>query len=292
VTSFFAWTGSGWIVGIISFIFGSIVGSFLNVCIYRLPREESIILPASHCPHCRKTILWYDNVPFFSYILLKGKCRHCHQSISFRYFIVELLTALLFLSVFLRFGFSRELFIYLTFVSALIIATFTDFDHLIIPDVVTYPAMVLGLILSTIYPGTQRMFSAWSRVPSSPGEGFLSSFIGIFIGGFFLYAVGIVGEAAINLFGKKELKQEVSKKGGVMGGGDVKLLAMIGAFLGWQLVTLTVFLSALSGSIVGIIIKLKKGESYIPYGPYLALGAAISLLWGEKLITWYLHIGG
>ena len=277
---------------IVSLIFGSVVGSFLNVCIHRLPREESIVFPGSHCPHCRKSLLWFENIPLLSYILLKGKCRYCRQAISFRYFIVESLTAVLFLSVFLKFGFGIELFIYLIFVSCLIIATFTDFSHRIIPDAITCPALILGLILSTVYPNTQRMFSVWNRNSFSHWEGFLSSLIGIAAGGLFLYALGIFGEKAVNLFGKKALKKEVAGKGGVMGGGDMKLLAMIGAFLGWQLVVLTIFLSAVSGSIVGIIVKLQKGESYIPYGPYLALGAVISLLEGEKLIDWYLHIGG
>ncbi|NOX96909.1 MAG: prepilin peptidase [Nitrospirae bacterium] len=274
-------------------MFGSIVGSFLNVCIYRFPREESIVLPGSHCPHCQKMLSWYDNIPFLSYIFLKGKCRYCHQRISFRYFLVELLTALFFLTLFLKFGLGWELIIYLFFISSLIIATFTDFDHLIIPDVVTYPTLILGLILSTVYPSMQRSIFHWSTISASSKEGFLSSLVGALLGGLFLYAIGIFGEMAINLFGKKELKKEVSNKGGVMGGGDIKLLAMIGAFLGWQLVALTIFLSALSGSIAGIILKFKKGESYIPYGPYLALGAVISLLEGEKLINWYLHrIGG
>ncbi len=264
--------------GVVSFIFGSIVGSFLNVCIYRLPREESIVFPGSHCPHCQKAISWFDNIPFLSYILLKGRCRYCRQPISFRYFIVELLTALLFFTLFLKFGFTWGLLIYLVFISALIIATFTDFDHLIIPDVISYPALLLGLILSTAYPSMQRTLSQWSQISTGPGEGFLASLTGAVSGGLFLYLIGAIG--------KKIFKKEA------MGGGDVKLLAMIGAFLGWQLVTLTIFISALSGSIVGLIIKFKKGESYIPYGPYLALGAVISLLWGRELINWYLRVGG
>lgn len=278
MTSFFGGAGSGWIMSLISFIFGSVVGSFLNVCIYRLPRGESIVSPPSHCPHCQKALLWFHNIPFLSYILLKRRCRHCHQVISFRYFVVELLTAFLFLSIYLRFGLSWDLFIYLIFVSGLIIATFTDFDHLIIPDVITYPALVLGLILSTVYPSRQRAIYPWSQACATFGEGFLASLAGVFSGGLFLYAIGTLGE--------KVFKKEA------MGGGDIKLLAMIGAFLGWQLVALTIFISALSGSIVGLVVKFKKGESYIPYGPYLALGAVLSLLWGEKIINWYLHIGG
>ena len=277
MTSLFPGAGSGWITAFISFLFGSIVGSFLNVCIYRLPRGESIISPSSHCPGCQKALLWYDNIPFLSYIGLKGRCRHCHQGISFRYFVVEFLTAILFLSLFLKFGLSWNMLIYLVFISGLIVATFTDFDHLIIPDVVTLPGLLLGLILSTVYPSIQRAIHPWSNICTSPGEGFLASLIGALLGGLSLYAIGALGG--------KVFKKEA------MGGGDVKLLAMIGAFLGWQLVALTIFISALSGSLVGLAIKLKKGESYIPYGPYLALGAVISLLWGEGLINWYLYIG-
>lgn len=264
-------------MALISFFFGSMVGSFLNVCIYRLPRNESIVFPPSHCPGCQKALSWHDNIPFLSYILLKGKCRHCHKGISFRYFIVEFLTATLFLSLFLKFGLSWHMLIYLVFISGLIVATFTDFDHLIIPDEISLPGIILGLILSTVYPPLQRAIHPWSNICTSPGEGFLASLIGALSGGLFLYAIGVLGG--------KVFKKEA------MGGGDVKLLAMIGAFLGWQLVALTIFLSALSGSIVGLAVKLKKGESYIPYGPYLALGAVISLFWGEKLINWYLYLG-
>ncbi len=254
------------------------VGSFLNVCIYRLPREESILSPRSHCPHCRKSLAWYDNVPLVSYLILKGKCRYCGGRIRARYFIVEFLTALLFLLLLGKFGLSFELPIYLIFTCGLIIATFTDFEHWIIPDVVTYPGIILGLILSTVYPDLQRTALHWSKVCTGSWEGLLASLLGAISGGAFLYLVGTIGE--------KVAKKEA------MGGGDVKLIAVVGAFLGWQLVALTIFLSALSGSLVGIVQKLKKGESYIPYGPYLALGAIISLLWGERLIKWYFRIGG
>lgn len=259
--------------GVVSFVFGSMVGSFLNVCIYRLPRGESIISPWSHCPHCKKGIAWYNNIPFLSYLILKGKCRNCGAKITFRYFIVEFLTALLFLLLFGKFGLSFNLPIYLIFTCGLIIATFTDFEHWIIPDVVTCPGMILGLILSIVYPNLQRILPHWSKMCTSPWEGLLASLFGAISGGAFLYLIGIVG--------KKAFKKEA------MGGGDVKLLAMVGAFLGWQMVALTIFLSSLFGSVVGIVIKLRKGQSYIPYGPYLALGAIVSLLWGERLINWY-----
>ena len=261
-------------MGVASFVFGSVVGSFLNVCIYRLPREESIITPGSHCPHCNKHIVWYDNIPFISFIILKARCRHCQGVISPRYFLVEFLTAGIFLALFLRFGLSPELFIYLPLATGLILITFIDFDHMIIPDVVTLPGIILGIVLSTLYPEIQREIMHFSIVSATRLSGFFSSIFGAFVGGFFLYLIGVIGEK----IARKE----------AMGGGDVKLLAMIGAFLGWQLVALTIFLSAFAGSIIGIIAKIKKGKSYLPYGPYLALGAIFSIFRGKAVIEWYL----
>jgi leader peptidase (prepilin peptidase)/N-methyltransferase len=191
---------------------------------------------------------------------------------------VEFLTAGIFLSLFLRFGLSPELFIYLPFVSGLILITFIDFDHMIIPDVVTIPGIVLGIALSALYPEMQREIMHFSVVSATRLSGFFSSVFGAFVGGFFLYLVGVIG----GKIAKKE----------AMGGGDVKLLAMIGAFLGWQLVALTIFLSAFAGSIIGIIAKIRRGESYLPYGPYLALGAVFSIFWGKAIIEWYLLGGG
>lgn len=262
--------------GVAFFIFGSVVGSFLNVCIYRLPREKSVITPGSYCPHCNKHIAWYDNIPLISFIILKAKCRHCHSVISPRYFLVEFLTASIFLSLFLRFELSPELFIYLPFISALILITFIDFDHMIIPDVITLPGIIIGVALSALYPEIQREIMHFSAVSSTHLSGFFSSAFGASVGGLFLYLTAVIGK---KITGKE-----------AMGGGDVKLLAMIGAFLGWQRAALTVLLSAFAGSIIGIIAKIRKGESYLPYGPYLALGAALSVFWGETLIEWY--IGG
>jgi leader peptidase (prepilin peptidase)/N-methyltransferase len=188
--------------------------------------------------------------------------------------LVEFLTAGIFLSLFLRFGVSPEFFIYLPLVSGLILITFIDFDHWIIPDVVTLPGIILGIALSTFYPEIQREILRFSVVSATAYSGFFSSVFGAFVGGFFLYLTGVIG----GKIAKKE----------AMGGGDVKLLAMIGAFLGWQLVALTIFLSAFLGSIAGAVVKIRKGESYIPYGPYLALGAVFSIFWGKAIIEWYL----
>lgn len=247
---------------LISIIFGAIVGSFLNVCIYRLPREESIVFPGSHCPLCKKPIQFYDNIPIISYVLLRGKCRYCHQPISLQYPIIEGITALGSLLLFLRFGISLSYFIYFAFVSALIVITVIDLYYQIIPDVISLPGIGIGLLASLFLSNVT----------------FWESFIGMISGGgiLFLVAVGY---------------QWLFKREG-MGGGDVKLLAMIGAFLGWKSVLLTIILSSFIGSVIGIILIVIKGKDFkyaIPFGPFLSLGAAISLFYQNEIISWYLR---
>jgi leader peptidase (prepilin peptidase)/N-methyltransferase len=248
---------------LISIIFGALVGSLLNVCIVRLPKEESIITPGSHCPHCKKAIKFYDNVPLVSYLLLRGKCRYCKKIISFQYPLVEGITALSSLLLFMRFGTSLTYIIYFAFVAALIIITVIDLYHQIIPDVISLPGIGVGLLASLIIPHIT----------------FLNSLIGVLLGGGSLFLVAT-------------LYQWLFKREG-MGGGDVKLLAMIGAFLGWKAVILTILLSSLIGSITGIIIMVLKGKDFkyaIPFGPFLSLGAVIALFFGENIIRWYLYV--
>ncbi|MDD5618466.1 MAG: prepilin peptidase [Candidatus Omnitrophica bacterium] len=253
-------------IGINFFIFlaGLAVGSFLNVCIYRMPREESIVKPRSHCPHCRKTVEWYDNIPLLSYVLLKGKCRFCKTKISLQYFVVELLTGLIFILFYNTFGPTVKSLIYVIFTCGLIIATFVDFNFRIIPDEINIGGIILGLILSFIYPQLHNT--------SSHFFGLYSSFLGIIIGGAVLWVTGLLGDFIF----KKE----------TMGGGDVKLLAMIGAFLGWKIALLTFFISPIFGAIVGIIIKLRTKNSVIAYGPYLALGALVCLFFSNNILNW------
>ena len=248
------------------FVLGLTVGSFLNVCIYRLPREKSIIKPRSHCPNCNKLIRWFDNIPLLSFIALSGKCRYCKAKISFQYFIVELLTGLLFLLFYNNFGFTFFSLIYIIFVCGLIIATFVDFNFRIIPDEINMGGIILGLIVSFIYP--------YLHNSSSHLIGLYRSFLGIVIGGGIIWITGIIGDFIF----KKE----------TMGGGDVKLLAMIGAFLGWKLAVLTFFISPIFGAVVGIIIKLKTKSSLIAYGPYLSLSSIIALFWGGNILRWLL----
>jgi len=246
---------------IVSIIFGGMIGSFLNVCICRLPKEESIVWPGSHCPHCRKPIRFYDNIPLVSYFLLRGKCRYCKGPISLQYAVVEGITALSSLFLTMKFGFSVSFLFYFAFASALTVVTVIDLHHQIIPDVISLPGIGVGLLASLLIPEIT----------------FWNSLIGILLGGGSLFLVAT-------------LYQWLFKREG-MGGGDVKLLAMIGAFLGWKAVILTILLSSLIGSITGILIMVLKGKNFkyaIPFGPFLSLGAVIALFYGESLIRWYL----
>ncbi|HAJ57712.1 MAG TPA: prepilin peptidase [Candidatus Omnitrophica bacterium] len=250
------------------FLFGICIGSFLNVCIYRMGREESVVRPGSHCPNCKKPIRPKDNIPLLSYILLRGRCRDCGQRISARYFFVELITGLLFLALYYRFGLSIQGLAYCLLVSGLIIATFVDFDFRIIPDEVSVGGIITGLVISFILPSLHN----------APTHllGLFKSFLGVLVGGGILWLLGCLGDFIF----KKES----------MGGGDVKLLAMIGAFLGWQIALLSLPVASLVGAVVGVIIKLKTKESVIAFGPYLALGAVICIFWSEKILKFFFYL--
>jgi len=323
-------------IKIILFIYGALVGSFLNVCIYRMPRDElSVRKPQrSFCPHCNKQILWYDNIPFLSYIFLGGKCRFCKGAISFRYFLVELITASLLVVLYSFFGVSLQFFVYSVLTCALIVATFVDFEFQIIPDEITLGGLVIGVILCLLFP---RLHNTGSRISSLIQAG-----LGILAGGGSIYLIGKFGEI---MFGKKiidkqdfvghidridEVWNDLIKQGymteqGIvkkeflslrtakqmniapnlskekqkiynfliqvpkqaMGGGDVKFLAMIGAIVGWQQVLLIFFMAPFFGAIVGIILKICKGDELIPYGPYLSLATFLILLWGRNILDYY-----
>jgi leader peptidase (prepilin peptidase)/N-methyltransferase len=257
------------------FIFGSIVGSFLNTCIYRMPQGESVVWPRSYCPKCKKKIRGYDNIPLLSYVLLRGKCRYCQKGISFRYFIVELLTATMFLILFNRFNLSYDFFFYMVLVCSLIVATFVDIPHRIIPDEISIGGLILGFILSSIKGFSLRPF-AFSYRPM------LNSFSGIIIGGGVLYLTGFIFDAVYFKILKRPPIQGETQS---MGGGDVKLLAMIGAFLGWQKVLLVFFISPFLGVVVGIINLLVKKDHTIPYGPFLSLAAILAIFWADKILS-------
>src|SRR4030042_6186399 len=204
---------------LISIVFGAIVGSFLNVCIVRLPKEESVVTPGSHCPQCNKPIKFYDNIPVISYLVLGGKCRYCNKPISIQYPLIEGITALSSFLLFVKFGATLSYLFYFSFVSALIVITVIDLYHQIIPDVISIPGIGVGLLGSLILP----QFT------------FFNSLMGTLLGGGSLFVIAT-------------LYQWLCKREG-MGGGDVKLLAMIGAFLGWDAVILTILLSSFIGSI-------------------------------------------
>lgn len=244
------------------FVTGSIIGSFLNVCIWRLPKRKSIVIPRSHCPVCEKIIPWYDNIPILSFLLLRGRCRSCKTRIPFRYLLVELLTALSILSLYIVFALTAKFFAYSILISELIIATFVDFEIQEIPDQVTLLGIVLGFGLALAFPSIFGTDSRW--------RSFYSSFLGAAAGGASIYLVGFIWER----IRKKE----------AMGGGDVKLLAMIGSFIGWRLTILTFFIAPFFGSIPGIILMMKDRRQTIPYGPYLSLAALVSILWGERML--------
>lgn len=262
--------------GTLFFIFGSMIGSFLNVCIVRLPHEKSVVFPGSHCVKCQAPIRWYDNIPIFSYFVLGGKCRTCKAPFSFRYCLVEIITALTFLGFYLYFGLDIRLLPYLVMTSGFIVATFVDFEHRIIPDEVSVGGMFAGLALSLFIPSLHGIVGGeqgyiWKDYAMSLGL----SAMGVLIGGGSIYAMGMLGDF---LFKKES-----------MGGGDIKLLAMIGAFLGWKLSLLTFFVAPFFGAVFGIAEKIRTNDTAIPYGPFLVLGALISLFYGDAIINWILN---
>jgi leader peptidase (prepilin peptidase)/N-methyltransferase len=243
---------------LIVFIFGLIFGSFCNVVIYRLPHRASIITPGSHCPSCRAPIRPWDNIPLLSYLLLRGRCRACKEPFSLRYPSVELLTGVLYVLLWFKFGFSIPFAVYAALTSTLLTVALIDYDHKIIPNTITLPGIVIGLGLS-VWP-----------LPITP----LASLLGILLGGAFFYLIALVSR-------------------GGMGGGDIKLIAMIGAFLGWQGAFFTIFSGALLGSLVGVILMLlgRKGrKDKVPFGPFLSSGAILFMLCGDDLIQWYLNL--
>jgi leader peptidase (prepilin peptidase)/N-methyltransferase len=246
------------------FIFGMCIGSFLNVCIYRLPTSQSISNPPrSVCPNCDGPIRFYDNIPVLSYLLLRGRCRHCNTPISYRYPLVEILSGLFALCAFLEFGATLQGVIYYAFISCLLVITFIDIDHQIIPNAITLPGIPVFFLASFAVPATT----------------YLDSILGLLIGGGSLYLVGWT--------------YYLIKKEEGMGGGDIKLLAMIGALLGWKGVVFTVFIGSTVGTLAGVMVmaytRLMDAKLRIPFGPFLSIGAITYVFFGSRIIFWYFN---
>ena len=255
---------ASWTISFFILMVGCCVGSFLNVCIYRVPRNLSIVSPRSFCPRCKTPVRAFDNIPLFSYLFLKGRCRTCREKISWRYPLVEALTGGIVLALFLRFDLSFSFFTFSVLSTALIVITFIDLDHRIIPDIISLPGIAAGFLLA--------LFGPFMTVRDS--------LIGIIAGGGSLYAMAFIYET-------------LAKREG-MGGGDIKLLAMIGAWLGWKAILFTLFFSSLSGTLIGggAMLVQRQGRHYaIPFGPFLALSAIIYIFFGTQMIDWYLGWG-
>jgi leader peptidase (prepilin peptidase) / N-methyltransferase len=343
------------------FILGCMVGSFLNVCIHRLPLGESIVSPPSHCPHCKYSIPWYLNIPLITWLYLGGKCRNCGAPISVRYFLVELLTGIIFLACWLRFGpLSAALaLVYCFFLAGLIAATFIDFEHFIIPDEITIGGMIVGFLCSFFLPALHHVASVEASLKQS--------LFGIVVGAGLIYFILRLGklffgkhkvalpaetrivftETAVLLPDKaipyeelfyrqsdaivlrartvelvdrcyknvvvrlsptllqieeeklnpetvphlEAVSSEIVLPREAMGFGDVKFMAGIGAFLGWKAVIFSLMVSSAIGSVVGLaLIALGRRQSRLPYGPYIAMAAAIWIFAGPQLIQWYEHL--
>ncbi|TAN43436.1 MAG: prepilin peptidase [Nitrospirae bacterium] len=249
-------------------ILGLVIGSFLNVCIYRIPREKSIVTPPSACPCCSLAIKPWDNIPVISYLWLRGRCRNCSEKISPRYPIIEALNGFLYWAVFRQFDMGWHLPALFAFVSAMLVITLIDFDFQIIPDAITLPGMIVGAAASFILPDP---FANHTTV------GFTNSIIGLVSGYGSFLLIAVIG----SWMAKAE----------AMGGGDLKLMGMVGAFMGWKAVLLTTLAGSIAGSIIGIGLMAFKGKdrkTAIPFGPFLAIGALISLFFGEAIASWYL----
>ena len=237
---------------------GLCVGSFLNVCILRLPKDQSLVSPPSTCPHCGQRIAWYDNIPLVSWIVLRGKCRRCGNPISAQYPLIEGLVGALWLGAYLMYGISVHALAGALFCTILLGIGITDARHYLIPDEFTWGGLGLGLALSLV--------GGW--------QGFLQAVIGAAVGFGLLYAVGVAGRW---LF-----KEEA------MGGGDIKMMAMVGSFVGWKGVLLTIFAGALLGTLIFVPLSLRK-KRLVPFGVFLAVGAAVAFVWGDAIIEWYQH---
>lgn len=247
-------------VAVLLGLLGLIIGSFLNVCIYRLPRRQSVNWPGSRCTTCDRALSWYENIPVVSWLVLRGRCRTCGERISAMYPLVELVTGALFVAGYVIYGWTPLLAVRLAFACAMVVLFVIDLQHHLLPNVITVPGIVIGFALSLVLP-----------------PGWKASLIGLIAGGGVLFAIA---EAWYRLRGIE-----------AMGMGDVKMLSMIGAFLGWKLMLVTLVLSSFAGSVIGIgVIALGRGgmKSVLPFGTFLAVGALTAAVVGDPLLEWYM----
>ncbi|HYX30370.1 MAG TPA: prepilin peptidase [Pyrinomonadaceae bacterium] len=264
---------------------GAIIGSFLNVVIHRIPREQSIVFPNSACPKCRQPIKPYDNLPIISYLILRGRCRNCGVHISARYPAVEVLTAVLFAAVTWHDGLSFALAFDLAFVAAMLALIFIDAEHMILPNAITYPGIVFALLTRIFVPylagpahfdDLPQLLNVVHSLPLWVVS-LMGAIVGALAGGGSLWLMGFAWE----------------KLRGVeaMGFGDVKMMLMVGAFLGWRLTILTILLGALTGSVAGIIVMFRRGsrnmQMMLPFGIFLGIGSIVSLFFGSRIVLWY-----
>ena len=265
-------------------VLGAMIGSFLNVVIHRVPLEQSIVFPNSACPNCRTPLRPYDNIPILSFLILRGRCRTCKEPIAIRYPIVEALTAILFVMVTIHDGVSFALPFDFAFVAALVALIFIDAEHMILPNVITYPGIIFALVMRVTIPyfaGTSHLDDLpglIERMPSLPiwAVSLIGAALGALIGGGSLWLMGFLWE----------------KLRGVeaMGLGDVKMMLMVGAFLGWRLAVLTIFVGVFSGSLAGIAMMVRRGRNLqmmLPFGIFLGAGAIASVLVGHQIVEWY-----
>lgn len=267
-------------------VLGAIIGSFLNVVIHRLPREQSIVFPNSSCPKCHASIKAYDNIPILSFLILRGRCRGCSAPISPRYPAVEALTALLFVAVTWHDGWSFALGFDLAFAAAILALIFIDAEHMILPNAITYPGILFALITRAVVPfltGPDHFDDLPQLMAFLPASyppwvvSLIGAALGALVGGGSLWLMGFLWE----------------KLRGVeaMGLGDVKMMLMVGAYLGWRLTILTILMGALSGSLIGVSLMLRRGsrdlQMMLPFGIFLGIGSLVSLLFGTRIIEWY-----
>ena len=245
---------------VIVFVIGTLFGSFANVCVYRLPQRLSIIFPGSHCPFCQEALRPWHNIPLLSYVLLGGRCATCKMAISPRYPLVEFGNGLLYVFLYHHYHFSVQGMVFALLATALLIVSCIDVAHTIIPNAITLPGIVVGICTSL-----------W-LTPVGVGNAVL----GVLVGGGLFLLIAVLSVIILQREG--------------MGGGDIKLVAMIGAFLGWHAVLITIFLGAVLGALVGTVLMLLQRQGRkdpVPFGPFLAIGALLALVWGDTILSWY-----